>query len=149
MKTDPEKVDAIKNIKMPKTTREVRSFLGTAGWYRRFIKDFATIAAPLTDTLKKSKKFTLTPEAIESFNRLKRALTTAPVLRHPDFAKRFYIQCDASDYGIGAVLYQLNDSEGENPIAFYSQKLNSCQRKYSVTEKECLGAVMAIKKFRP
>lgn len=149
LKTDPEKVNAIRNIKIPKTTREVRSFLGTAGWYRRFIRNFAIIAAPLTDTLKKSQKFILTPEAIESFEKLKKALTTAPVLKHPDFTKRFFIQCDASDYGIGAVLYQVNDDNEEHPIAFYSQKLNSCQQKYSVTEKECLAAIMAIKKFRP
>ena len=149
LKTDPEKVLAIRNIKTPKSVREVRSFLGTAGWYRRFIKDFATIASPLTDTLKKSKKFHMTPEAIESFEELKRALTSAPVLRHADFSKRFYIQCDASEYGIGAVLYQLSGENEEHPIAFYSQKLNSCQRNYTVTEKECLAAVMAVKKFRP
>lgn len=149
LKTDPEKVQAIKQIKIPKSTREVRSFLGTAGWYRRFIKDFASISAPLTDTLKKSKKFMITSDAVQSFENLKKALTTAPVLRHADFSKRFYIQCDASDYGIGAVLYQLNEKNEEHPIAFYSQKLNSCQRNYSVTEKECLAAVLAIKKFRP
>ncbi|KAI8119245.1 Transposon Tf2-6 polyprotein [Lucilia cuprina] len=149
LKTDPGKVEAIKNIKLPKTTREVRSFLGTAGWYRRFIRDFATISAPLTDTLKKSKKFVMTPEAVDAFEKLKRALTSAPVLRHPNFAKRFYVQCDASDYGVGAVLFQLNEKEEEHPIAFYSQKLNSCQKNYSVTEKECLAAVLAIRKFRP
>lgn len=149
LKTDPGKIEAIRNIKIPKTTREVRSFLGTAGWYRRFIKNFAIIAAPLTDTLKKSQKFIMTPEALESFEALKKALTTAPVLKHPDFSKRFYIQCDASNYGLGAVLYQLGKNNEEHPIAFYSQKLNSCQQKYSVTEKECLAAVMAIKKFRP
>lgn len=80
LKTDPEKIKAIKQIKLPKNTREVRSFLGTAGWYRRFIKDFASISAPLTDTLKKSKKFVITGEARESFENLKKALTTAPVL---------------------------------------------------------------------
>ncbi|KAH8286962.1 hypothetical protein KR018_006847, partial [Drosophila ironensis] len=67
---------------------------------------------------------------------LKEALTTAPVLRHPDFTKMFYVQCDASDYGVGAVLFQ-EDEDGERPIAFFSQKLNACQRNYSVTEKEC------------
>lgn len=149
LKTDPDKVEAIMKIAVPKNIREVRSFLGTAGWYRRFIKDFATISAPLTDTLKKSKKFIMTEEAIKAFESLKRSLTRAPVLRHADFRKRFFIQCDASEYGIGAVLFQLNDQEDEHPIAFYSQKLNSSQKNYSVTEKECLAAVMAIKKFRP
>lgn len=142
-------MEAIQKIPLPKSPREVRSFLGTAGWYRRFIKDFATISAALTDTLKKGKKFSLTPEAIESFESLKHSLITAPVLRHPDFSKPFYIQCDASEVGIGAVLFQKNDSESENPIAFYSQKLTACQKNYSVTEKECLAAVSAIKRFRP
>lgn len=149
LKTDPDKVQAIRLIRIPKSPREVRSFLGTAGWYRRFIKDFASISAPLTDTLKKSCKFTMGEKAIAAFEKLKKALTSAPVLRHPDFTRRFYIQCDASDYGTGAVLFQLDDSNEEHPIAFYSQKLNSCQRNYSVTEKECLAAVMAVKKFRP
>lgn len=149
LKTDPDKIRAIREIKIPTSTREVRSFLGTAGWYRRFIKDFATISAPLSDTLKKCRKFTMTPEAVCAFENLKKALTSAPVLRHADFSKRFYIQCDASEYGIGAVLYQLNENEEEHPIAFYSQKLNQCQRNYSVTEKECLAAVMAVKRFRP
>lgn len=149
LKTDPEKVSAIQGIKLPKSPREVRSFLGTAGWYRRFIKDFASISSPLTDTLRKGQKFSLTPRAIEAFDRLKYCLTTAPVLRHPDFSREFFIQCDASDYGVGAVLFQKTESGEENPIAFYSQKLNACQRNYSVTEKECLSAVLAIKRFRP
>lgn len=87
--------------------------------------------------------------AIESFQSLKTALTTAPVLKHPDFCRPFFIQCDASDVGIGAVLFQKDDNGDENPIAFYSQKLNGCQKNYSVTEKECLAAVMAVKRFRP
>lgn len=149
LRTDPEKIEAIRKIKVPKSAREVRSFLGTAGWYRRFIKDFATISAPLTDVLKKSVKFTINEKAKEAFENLKKALTSAPVLRHADFANQFYIQCDASEYGIGAVLFQLNSQGDEHPIAFYSQKLNQCQKNYSVTEKECLAAVMAIKKFRP
>lgn len=149
LKTDPEKIKAIKEIKIPKSPREVRSFLGTAGWYRRFIKDFSTISAPLTDTLKKSSKFVMTTEAISAFENLKKALMSAPVLKHADFSRRFYIQCDACDYGIGAVLYQLNNKNEEHPIAFYSQKLNTCQKNYSVTEKECLAAIMAVKKFRP
>lgn len=138
LKTDPEKVQAIRRIRIPKNPREVRSFLSTAGWYRRFIKDFASISAPLTDTLKKTVKFVIGDAAARAFENLKKALTSAPVLRHADFSKRFYIQCDASDYGIGAVLYQLNGDREEHPIAFYSQKLNACQRNYSVTEKECL-----------
>ena len=149
LRTDPEKVAAILRIPMPKTVREVRSFLGTAGWYRRFIANFASVSAPLSDLLKNKGKFIVTPESVESFNALKVALTTAPVLRHPDFKRRFWVQCDASHIGVGAVLYQVNDEGHENPIAFYSQKLNKCQRNYSVTEKECLAAILAVERFRP
>lgn len=149
LKTDPEKVSAILKLKIPKNPREVRSFLGTAGWYRRFIKNFASISAPLSDCLKKGSEFAITPKAIEAFDNLKHALTTAPVLKHPDFAEPFYIQCDASEYGIGAILFQKGCDGEDNPIAFNSQKLNGCQKNYSVTEKECLAAVMAVKRFRP
>lgn len=89
LKSDPEKVSAIQRIAIPKSSREVRSFLGTAGWYRRFIKNFATLSASLSVTLKKGTKFTMTPEAIEAFNCLKEALTSAPVLIHPDFSQHF------------------------------------------------------------
>ena len=97
----------------------------------------------------KKKNFKITSEAIAAVENLKICLTTAPVLVHPDFRKHFYIQCDASANGVGAVLYQLDDEQNERPIAFYSQKLNSCQKNYSVTEKECLAAVLSIKRFRP
>ncbi|XP_017491700.1 PREDICTED: uncharacterized protein LOC108379857 [Rhagoletis zephyria] len=85
-------------------------------------------------------------QALEAFNNLKRALTSAPVLKHPDFAKRFFVQCDASEYGVGAVLYQKETDGSEKPIAYFSQKLNDCQRNYTTTEKECLAAVMAVKR---
>lgn len=75
-------------------------------------------------------------------------MTSAPVLKHLDFSKKFYIHCDASDFGIGAVLVQLGENGEENPIAYMSKKLNSIQRNYSVTEKECLAAIEAIEKFR-
>lgn len=149
MRTDPDKIEAIKTIPIPKSVKEVRSFLGTAGWYRRFIRDFSSMTAPLTDLIKKGVKFQITDKAVESFNQLKHALTTAPLLVHPDFKKRFYIQCDASSYGVGAVLFQKDEEENERPIAFFSQKLNAAQKNYSVTEKECLAAVLAVKRFRP
>lgn len=149
LKTDPDKIEAIKKIPIPKSVREIRSFLGTAGWYRRFIKGFSSISAPLTDLIKKDKRFVMTVEAKNSFETLKRALTSAPVLVHPDFKKRFFIQCDASSFGVGAVLFQMDSEGNERPIAFFSQKLNNAQKNYSVTEKECLAAILAVKKFRP
>ena len=150
LRTDPDKVNAIANLKPPRNPREVRGFIGMVGWYRRFIQDFATIAAPITDCLKKSRgKFEFTEEAKLSFQKLKDALISSPVLVNPDFTKRFFIQCDASDYGVGAVLFQKDDLGHEHPIAFYSKKLNPAQRNYTVTEKECLAVVDAVLKFRP
>ncbi|XP_044574029.1 uncharacterized mitochondrial protein AtMg00860-like [Drosophila ananassae] len=85
-----------------------------AGWYRRFIRNFAELAAPLTDTLKKGK-FVMTEEAEKSVRTLKEALSASPVLRHPDFKRMFYVQCDASDTGVGAVLFQI-ELAGARPM---------------------------------
>lgn len=148
IKTDPAKTAAIANFSEPKTKRQVRGFLGLAGWYRRFISEFATIAAPLSDTLK-GDKFALTDAATSSFNRLKEALTSPPVLAQPDFRKKFSLQCDASSLGIGAVLFQIDKDGNENPICFYSAKLTTSEKNYSVTERECLAVVKAVKRFRP
>jgi len=151
LRTDPARVTAIEQIPVPRSVREVRAFLGTTGWYRRFIRNFASLAVPLTDALKSrsGRKFVLSEEAVKSVQELKRAMTTAPVLVHADFKKRFYVQCDASHAGVGAVLFQLDESEHERPIAYFSAKLNKHQVNYSVTEKECLAAILAIQKFRP
>lgn len=148
LRTDPEKVEAITKISAPKNVKDVRRFLGTVGWYRRFIPEFSTLTAPITDSLKKSKTFNFTPEALEAFHELKTRLVSSPVLSSPDFEKHFYVQCDASNVGIGAVLFQKDDVEGEHPIEYFSKKLNTAQKNYSTTEKECLAVISAIKKFR-
>lgn len=147
IKTDPEKVCAIKEFPEPKTVKQVRSFLGMCGWYQRFIPNYAAIAAPVTDRLKKGR-FVWTEEARQGFEKLKLSLVSAPVLSHPDFSRPFVIQCDASATGVGSVLYQVTDEGDEHPIAYMSKKLNSAQRNYCVTELECLAAVLSVKKFR-
>ncbi|XP_043069923.1 uncharacterized protein [Drosophila bipectinata] len=149
LKTDPRKIAAIKEIEVPKNVRQLRSFLGTANWYRRFIQNFSEISAPLTDCLKRGKGLQWTPEAEVAFQKLKQAVTCAPVLTHPDFRKHFWIQCDASHVGIGAVLFQKDDDKAERPIAYFSAKLRGAQLNYSVTEIECLAAVKAVERFRP
>lgn len=146
--TDPEKVSAISNWPIPKTIRQVRGFLGLAGWYRRFVENFSSVVFPITEVLSSKKTFCWTEDANEAFRKIKQLLTTAPVLINPDFSRKFFIQCDASDFGIGAVLVQLDDEGNERPVAFMSKKLNSSQRNYSVTEKECLAALEAINRFR-
>lgn len=148
IKTDPEKVESIRNWPTPKNLKQVRGFLGLAGWYRRFINNFSSIVYPITEVLSTKKKFSWTTEVQKSFQEIKNLLTSAPILVNPDFSKKFYLHCDASDYGIGAVLVQLDDNGEEKPIAFMSKKLNTAQRNYSVTERECLAALEAIKKFR-
>lgn len=149
IKTDPSKVEAIQSFPIPKTPKQMRRFLGMCGWYRRFIPDFATYASALTDTLKKSKSFLITDEAVLSFNKLKEAMLSAPVLISPDYSKPFSIHCDASTVGIGSVLTQTDDEGHDRPIFYFSKKLNKHQRNYTVTELECLAVVESIKKFRP
>lgn len=151
LRTDMDKVAAMEEFPEPKTPKQLRRFLGMTGWYRRFIRDFAHIAAPLHDCLTKEKirKFALSDEARLAFQNLKHSLVTAPVLSTPDFKRHFYIQCDASSEGVGGVLFQLDDEGNERPISYLSGKLNKAQRNYSVTEKECYAAVLSVKKFRP
>lgn len=147
IKPDPSRVQGIADCQPPKTVKQVRRFLGMAGWYQRYIKNYSAVAAPLTDLLKKVDRFVWTPQAQEAFETLKTCLTTAPVLTHPDFEKHFFIQCDASMSGVGGVLFQMINDE-EHPIAFISKKLNSAQKNYSVTELECLAAIVCVDKFR-
>lgn len=146
---DPDKITPILNIPPPKTLKELRRIVGMCSWYRRFIRNFSDITAPMTELMKtqKSKKFVWTNEADEAFRKLKTALVSAPVLISPDFEKPFTIQTDASDVGIGAVLTQ-GDGVEERVVAYMSSKLTAAQRKYSTTERECLAVLEAIKKFR-
>lgn len=146
---DLEKISSITNYVVPKTVKDVRRLIGLAGWYRRFIPDFATITAPITALLKKNvKKFEWTAEANEAFVKIKSALTSAPILANPDYNRPFIIQSDASDVGMGAILVQ-GEGEDEKVIAYFSQKLSSAQRKYQTTERECLAVILAVEKFRP
>ena len=108
------------------------------GWYRRFISNYSGISAPISYLLKNTNKFNWTPEAYSAFEKLKSHLVAAPVLANPDFSRLFYLQCDTSQTGIGCVSYQINNNGEEHPVAFMSQKLNSAQRNYSLTEFEYL-----------
>lgn len=148
LKTDPDKVAAVANFPTPSSVKQTRRFLGMTGWYQRFIPNYSDLAAPITDCLKKHKTFTWTPEAQQSFEKLKSALTSAPFLITPDFSKHFYLQCDASKAGVGSVLFQIDDDGAERPISYMSKKLNAAQRNYSITELECYAAVLSVKKFR-
>lgn len=95
---DPEKIESILKWPTPKTLKQVRGFLGLTGWYRRFISNFADVTHPISSILCKKKKFEWTEEAQNAFNKIKELLTTAPILKNPDFSKKFYVQCDASEF---------------------------------------------------
>ena len=143
----PEKVRAVVDWPRPQAVKDVRSFLGLASFYRRFIRGFSAIARPLTDLTKAKAKWTWGNEEETSFRRLKVALATAPVLVHPDFSKEFVVTTDASDYATGAVLQQ-DHGEGLQPIAFASRKLNPTECRYGAYERELLGIVWAIGQWR-
>lgn len=149
LRTDPDKVDVIVNYPRPVNFTELKRFIGIASWYRRFVRNFASIAAPLHDLTKDKKgkaKLEWDTKADKAFIDLKNDLVSTPLLTIPDFNETFSIHCDASDIGLGAVICQgLNDQ----PIAFASRKLKGAETRYSVTERECLAVVFAIQKFRP
>ena len=125
IKMDPSKVEAIESCLVPKSIHVVRSFHGMVSFYRRIIKHFSILVAPIIECMK-GGVFKWTREAQESFEAIKRKMTTTPILTLPDFSKMFELDCDASNVGIGVVLSQ----EGR-PIVFFSEKLNDAKRKYS------------------
>ena len=146
MKANDDKLEAIRNAPRPETKKQIRSFLGLIGYYRKFVPNFAAVACPLSDLKKKGvpNKIEWREEHERSFKTLKSLLLFSPILRLPDFEKDFFLRTDASDYGIGGVLLQ--EHERKFPIAYASRKLSDRERGYSVIEKECLAIVWAVRK---
>ncbi|GJU47241.1 reverse transcriptase domain-containing protein [Tanacetum coccineum] len=147
IKVDRAKVDVIAKLPHPTTVKGVRSFLGHAGFYRRFIQDFSKIARPMTHLLEKETPFFFSKECIESFNTLKRKLIEASILIAPDWDLPFELMCDASDFAIRAVLGQRKNKHFQ-PIHYASKTMTEAQAHYTTTEKELLAVVYAFEKFR-
>ena len=147
--TDPQKIDVVSNLSIPRTIEHVRSFLGIAGYYRCFIPNFATIAAPVVSLTKKGKQFCWGDTQQVAFTHLKELLCTAPVLVYPRLDAPFILQTDASDLGLGAVLAQSDNSGRERVISYASRALTDREKGYSTTEKEALAIVFATDHFRP
>ncbi|GJY60307.1 reverse transcriptase domain-containing protein [Tanacetum coccineum] len=148
IEVDKAKVDVIAKLPHPTTVKGIRSFLGHAGFYRRFIQDFSKIARPMTRLLEKETPFIFSKECIEAFETLKLMLTQAPILVAPDWDLPFEIMCDASDFAVGAVLGQRKTKHFQ-PIHYASKTMTEAQAHYTTTEKELLAVVYAFEKFWP
>lgn len=150
IKTDPKKVSAMVNFPRPRTYTELKRFLGMTGWYRRFIYQFSSVVAPLNELLKGKKKYqklSWNSAAEEAFSNIKNYLISAPLLSSPDFSVPFSVQCDASQYGAGCVLTQVQN-DVEKVIAFASRTFSNLERNYTVLERELLAILFAFEKFR-
>ena len=142
------KVEAIRQYPIPSDKKAVMRFMGLTGYYRRFCKNFSQVSAPLTNLLSTKQKFDWSPECQQAFENLKNLLISAPVLQAPDVSKPFILHVDASDCGVGAVLLQRKDVGIIHPVCYFSHKFKSYQKSYATVEKEALGIVLALEKFK-
>ena len=147
--TMESKVEAVKNWTKPNNINEIRSFLGTVGYYRKFIPNFSKLAAPLTVLLRKNCSFKWGEEQQFSFDTLKTALINAPILKFPDYNKQFIIRTDACAEGIGGALLQKDEDGVEHPIHYISRTLTKAERNYSTTDLEGTAVYYCADKFKP
>lgn len=141
------KVEAIQNFPAPQNRKELRRFLGMAGFFRKFCPNFSTLATPLTSLLSPTHRYKWTEECQTACDNIKTLLSKEPVLRSPDFGQPFTLQTDASDVGVGAVLLQPDPDGILHPLCYHSAKLKKHQKSYSTIEKECLSLLSALEKF--
>lgn len=145
VKPNPDKIAAVTKFPIPKTPKQIKSFLGFVGYYRKFISDFAKVTAPMVKYLRANSVVNVEdPEYREAFNSCKELLTNAPILAYPDFGKPFTLTTDSSNVALGGVL-----SQSDKPISYYSRILNPAERNYSTIEKELLAILACVRNFRP
>ena len=134
---DLEKVKAVEEWPTPTASRGLQRFLGFANFYCRFIRNYSSVAAPLTRLTSNKLRFECGPQAEETFRLLKKRFTTAPILVHPDPERQFIVEVDASNTGVGAVLSQRSAGDSKvHPCAFYSHRLSPAERNYDIGNKE-------------
>ncbi len=148
IKPNPEKIKSMLQMPPLKNLKDVQTFLGLTGYYRKFIPDFSALTKNLTVLTHKNQPFVWTTEHQNSFDQLKQRLTSNLLLVHPDFTKTFYLNTDASNYALGVVLSQLDSENNLRPISYASRVLNKAEQNYSTIEKEALAMVFATKTFR-
>ena len=148
LEVDQAKVSIIRNLMPPTTVKGIRSFLGHAGFYRRFIRDLSKIARPLCRLLEKDTKFNFDELCQNSFEEIKSRLVEAPIMAKPDWNREFEIMCDASDFAMGVVLGS-KAKKVFKAISYANKTFNEAQENYSTTEKEMLAIVFACENFRP
>ncbi|KAL1914273.1 uncharacterized protein VTP21DRAFT_9054 [Calcarisporiella thermophila] len=149
IRTDPEKFQAIADFQEPTNLTEVRRFYGLSSYYPRFIKNFSQRAKPLSDLTRKNVVFQFGDRQRDAFKEIREALVKAPVLQHPDFTRPFYVQTDASNNGLVAILAQRNGQGAEYIVACVSRNLRPAELNYTPTEKEVLAVCWVLKKFKP
>jgi len=148
IRVNPEKTDAVRNFPVPKSVRDVRSFIGLCNYYRKFVKDFSRKASPLNSLTKKDLKFAWTDQCQEAFDTLKHDLTTAPMLHYPDMNSEFVLSTDASDIAISYILGQKDHTGKEWVVSYGGRSLCEAKRKWTVSEKECLAVISGIEAYR-
>ena len=149
IRPDPRKIQAVVDWPQPTTRRQLQGFLGFANFYRRFIRNYSRIAAPLNRLTSTLRPFVWTPAASAAFAALKERFTTAPVLLHPDPSRQFVVEVDASDVGLGAVLSQRSEEDQKlHPCAFYSRRFEPAEENYDIGNRELLAVVAAFEEWR-
>ena len=148
IEVDREEIEVMTGLPAPTNVKNVRIFLGHAGFYRRFIQDFSKITRPLTTLLCKENKFDFTPECVKAFEEIKKALITAPIVQAPDWNLPIKIMCDASDFAVGAVLGQKKDKK-LHAVYYASRTLDEAQRNYATTKKRTTCCSLCIRKILP